>query len=134
MHLRFAVDESKEVAQRVAELRKRLWMGLCEWVEGVRFNGPPLESEMRLSGNVNCMLAEIEGEAWMAACPDVAFSSGSACSSVDAKPSHVLTGLGLDESQARRSVRFGIGKFNTPEQIDRAIELLAAGYRGLKPN
>lgn len=129
--LRFAVDESAETAERVRLMRDRLWTGLCDGIDGLCLNGPELDPKFRLDGNLNCMLPSIEGESWMAVCDDVAFSSGSACSSVDAKPSHVLTGLGLSESQARRSVRFGIGKFNTPEQIDLAIESLVAGYRSL---
>ena len=129
--LDLAVAESSQVARRVGDLRVKLWDGLRQGIDGICLNGPPLESSMRLEGNLNCQLPGIEGESWMAACSDVAFSSGSACSSVDAKPSHVLTGLGLSESEARRSVRFGIGKFNTSEQIDRAIEILVSGYRSL---
>ncbi|MDV6032621.1 MAG: cysteine desulfurase [Phycisphaera sp. RhM] len=129
--LDLAVAESPQVARRVGDLRVQLWDGLRQGIDGICLNGPPLESSMRLEGNLNCQLPGIEGESWMAACSDVAFSSGSACSSVDAKPSHVLTGLGLSESEARRSVRFGIGKFNTSEQIDRAIEILVSGYRSL---
>ena len=108
-----------------------MWSGLSQGIAGIRQNGPPSGASLRLPGNVNCMLPAIEGEAWMSACPDVAFSSGSACSSVDAKPSHVLTGLGLSESEARRSVRFGVGKFNTQAEIDQAIERLVAAYRRL---
>lgn len=129
--LDLAVAESSQVARRVGDLRVKLWDGLRQGIEGICLNGPPLDSSMRLEGNLNCKLPGIEGESWMAACSDVAFSSGSACSSVDAKPSHVLTGLGLSESEARRSVRFGIGKFNTSEQVDRAIEILVSGYRSL---
>ena len=77
------------------------------------------------------MLPDIEGEAWMTATPEICFSSGSACSSVEPKPSHVLTAIGLDESMARRSVRFGIGKFNTENEIDTASELLVEAYRVL---
>jgi cysteine desulfurase len=129
--VQLAVDEAAEVDRRVKQLRFRLWDGLRREIDGLVLNGPPLASTVRLSGNLNCMLPGMEGEAWMAACPEVAFSSGSACSSVDAKPSHVLTGLGLSDEQARRSVRFGVGKFTTPDQIEQAIDLLAGAYRGL---
>ena len=129
--LQLAIAESSEVAEKVDRLRARLWEGLRGEIEGLLVNGPPLSSPSRLPGNLNCRFPLIEGQAWMAACPDVAFSSGSACSSVDAKPSHVLSGLGLSDAQARRSVRFGIGKFNTARQIDQSIELLVAGYRSL---
>ncbi|WP_182867280.1 cysteine desulfurase family protein [Stieleria mannarensis] len=129
--LELAVTESAQVAERVSAMRSQLWNGLVQGIDGIFPNGPLHERSRRLVGNLNCRLPGIEGESWMAASSEVAFSSGSACSSVDAKPSHVLTGLGLSESEARRSVRFGIGKFNTPDQIDRAIEVLVAGYRSL---
>ena len=64
----------------------------------------------------------------MAATPDVAFSSGSACSSVEAKPSHVLTALGLNESMARRSVRFGVVHVGMPEIVDEVSAALRAEY------
>ena len=95
-------------------------------------NGPDLESALRLSGNLNVQLPAIEGEAWMAAAGEVAFSTGSACSNVDPTPSSVLLALGLSESEARRSVRMGVGRFNTPEQIDRAAEILIAAWRRLR--
>ncbi|MCO8125327.1 cysteine desulfurase [Stieleria sp. TO1_6] len=131
--LQVATTEAAETETTVAGLRDRLWTGLAGGIDGLVINGPPLASAERLSGNLNCMLPAIEGEAWMAACPDVAFSSGSACSSVDALPSHVLTGLGRSESEARRSVRFGIGKFNSQAEIDQAIEQLVRGYAKLSP-
>lgn len=129
--LDLATGELPHTTRRVLQMRKRLWNGLCHGIDGMQINGPPLDSVFRLPGNLNCRSPAIEGQAWMAACPQVAFSSGSACSSVDSKPSHVLTGLGLDEAQARRSVRFGIGKFNTVDEMDRAVELLVAAYGSL---
>lgn len=130
--LHYACEEIVVTVSRVRELRDRLWAGLCDGIPGLQLNGPPLPGELRLSGNLNAMLDGVEGEAWMSACPDVAFSSGSACSSVDAKPSHVILGLGRNESEARRSVRFGIGKFNTANEIDVALERLVGGYRRLR--
>jgi cysteine desulfurase len=129
--LELAVGELADTSRRVHQMRKRLWDGLCDGILGMQINGPSLESAIRLPGNLNCRLPAVEGQAWMAACPQVAFSSGSACSSVEAKPSHVLTGLGLEEAQARRSVRFGIGKFNTADEMDRAVESLVAAYIAL---
>jgi cysteine desulfurase len=77
------------------------------------------------------MLPKIEGQAWMSATPNVLFSSGSACSGHEPAPSHVLTALGLSESQARRSVRFGIGRFNTVEEIEAASDALIHSYHKL---
>jgi cysteine desulfurase len=126
--LRLAGEERATTIDQTLQLRERLWKRLREGISGLELNGPEMDLERRLPGNLNLTLPAIEGEAWMSACPDVAFSSGSACSSVEAKPSHVLLGLGLDESTARRSVRFGVGKFNTAEEIDRAAEILVRGY------
>ncbi|MCC9602586.1 cysteine desulfurase [Stieleria sp. JC731] len=130
--LQLATEEQSESHRNVQSLRNRLFARLADAVEGIEVNGQPLESTSRLAGNINIMLPDIEGEAWMTACRDVAFSSGSACSSVDAKASHVIMGLGRTESDARRSVRFGIGKFNSATEIDRAAELLVESYRRIR--
>lgn len=129
--LRLAIEEMPATDDAVRRMRGRLWEGLVSSIPGIRLNGPAIDSGHRLFGNLNCMLDGVEGEAWMSACPEVAFSSGSACSSVDAKPSHVLTALGLSESEARRSVRFGVGKFNTETEIEAAIEALSVAYAKL---
>jgi cysteine desulfurase len=118
-------------SERVRTLRDQLWADLQNHIEGLRLNGPPLESQHRLPGNLNFQLRAIEGETWMAATPNVAFSSGSACSSADAMPSHVLLAMGLSESEARRSVRFGIGRSTTPSEIDSAVNRLTAAHQRL---
>ena len=64
----------------------------------------------------------------MSAVPEIAFSSGSACSAAEAAPSHVLTALGLTDAMARRSVRFGIGRFNTADEIESASGMLIEAY------
>ncbi len=126
--LGIAVESLPVEDARIAELRDRLAEKLLASIDGLSLNGPPLRSEHRLSGNLNVTLARIEGETWMSAAADVAFSSGSACSSVDAEPSHVLLGLGRTESEARRSVRFGVGRFNTHQEIDDAATQLVAAH------
>lgn len=128
--LQLASDDLTAESVRMAHLRNRLWNQLNQAIDGLQINGPAL-SASRLDGNLNFQLKDVEGEAWMAATPDVAFSSGSACSSVEAKPSHVLTALGLSESQARRSVRFGVGRFTTEDEIDRACESLIRSHQKL---
>ena len=85
-------------------------------------NGPPRD---RLPGNLNLSFADVDGEALMMAMRDVAVSSGSACSSTNPEPSHVLLAMGLDEEMARASLRFGLGRFTTAEEIDFAIEAVA---------
>ncbi|MCC9656904.1 cysteine desulfurase family protein [Rhodopirellula halodulae] len=131
--LQFAMEDLADDSKRIARLRNLLWQRLKDGVEGIEINGPDFQTETatRLVGNLNVRLQRIEGEAWMAATPDIAFSSGSACSSTEALPSHVLTAMGLSESEARRSVRFGVGRFNTEEEIFSAADQLIASHRKL---
>ncbi len=99
--LRLCLDEMSQQQSDSRRLRDLLWNNLSDAILGVVLNGPPLPSDHRLPGNLNLILPAIEGSAWISATPDIAFSSGSACSSVEAKPSHVLTALGLSESMAQ---------------------------------
>lgn len=130
--LRLAVDAIPDETVRLARLADRLWLRLSEHIAGLRINGPATTEGLRLPGNLNLCFPDVEGEALMAAAETVAVSSGSACSSVDPRPSHVLLELGLSESEARRSVRFGIGRFNTEQQIDRAADALADAHQRLR--
>jgi cysteine desulfurase len=130
--LRLCLEQMSDQQSRARQLRDDLYQRLSEAIEGIELNGPTLAGHDRLPGNLNLVLPDIEGSAWMSATPDVAFSSGSACSSVEAKPSHVLTALGLSESAARRSVRFGIGRFNTADEIEDAGKQLIQSYQRLE--
>ena len=121
-----AVRERPDEAVRLLELRERLHAGIASRVPAIRLNGPPGD---RLPGNLNLSFADVDGEALMMAMRDVAVSSGSACSSTNPEPSHVLLAMGLDEDMARASLRFGLGRFTTAEEIDFAIEAVAAGRR-----
>lgn len=116
---------------RLAGLRDHLWQRLVAALPGIQWNGPDLKRDLRLAGNLNVSLADVEGESIMATARDLAISSGAACSSVDPRPSHVLTAIGLSESRARRSLRFGLGRGTTIQQIDSAVEMLVAGHRKL---
>ena len=125
---------SLDLCGRVEELnqhRDELWQGLGRAIGDLGLNGPELNSTNRLAGNLNFSLPLVEGEAWMAATPNVAFSTGSACSNVNAKPSHVLSAIGLSESIARQSVRFGIGRSTTGKEIQEAVESLTASFQRL---
>ncbi len=113
----------------VSGLRSQLWRQLSSAIEGIQSNGPQWSEDKRIPGNLNIVIPAIEGGAWMSAVPEIAFSSGSACSGADAAPSHVLTAIGLSESEARRSVRFGIGRFNHEQEIKIAAEQLIEAYR-----
>ncbi|MGI9471811.1 MAG: cysteine desulfurase family protein [Rubripirellula sp.] len=130
--LQLCVDSMDDHNQRVADLRNRLWSDLESAIGGLQLNGPSLLGGNRLAGNLNLAIPAIEGQAWMSSTPDIAFSSGSACSDAHAAPSHVLTALGLDESRARRSARFGIGRFNTAAEVESACSMLVEGYEQLQ--
>jgi cysteine desulfurase len=100
---------------RIQTLRDRLHSKLSEQLEVVILNG---HSEHRLPGNLNLSFSFVEGEGLMMAIKDVAVSSGSACTSASLEPSYVLRAMGLDEELAHSSIRFGIGRFNTEEEVD----------------
>ena len=115
--LALAVGEREHEAGRLLELRERLEKAIGEHVPGVKRNG---HASRRLPGNLNLSFAGVDGEALMMAMRHVAVSSGSACSSANPEPSHVLLAMGLDEDRARASLRFGLGRFTTREEIDLA--------------
>lgn len=133
--LELAIESQPSDSVRIASLRNRLWSQLSDRIDGLLLNGMPLglgdRSDDRLPGNLNFRLPTVEGESWMAATPGIAFSSGSACSSADPTPSHVLSAIGLSESEARRSVRFGVGRFTTEDEIDLATQLLVTSHQKL---
>jgi cysteine desulfurase len=129
--LGLATDERDEHVRHIRSLRDHFAELLFRNLEDLRLNGPDLSSDHRLPGNLNLSLDRIEGEAWVIATPEVAFSSGSACSHVDATSSHVIQALGQSESEARRSARFGLSRFTTREEIERAAEALIASYKRL---
>lgn len=115
--------EREDEAQRLTQLRSGLYAGLRDAIEGVSLNGPALEiSGLRLPGNLNVSFAAVDGEALMMSMKNLAVSSGSACTSADPEPSHVLRALGLDDDLTRASLRFGLGRFNTVEEVDFAVQ------------
>ena len=123
---------------RIAALRDRLFSGLQAGLETVQLNGPSLQSPKcssdltRLAGNLNVCFFPIEGQSLMLEIPSLAMSSGSACTSADPQPSHVLEAIGLSVEESRSSLRFGIGRFNTEREIDTATELLVAAAHKLR--
>jgi cysteine desulfurase len=107
--------EMEQVSARLASLRDALLQQLERGLEAVAVNG---SREHRLPGNLNVSFAGVNAETLLMNLPDVALSTGSACSSAVAEPSHVLRALGIGEDLARSSVRFGLGRLNTAEEID----------------
>lgn len=108
----------EEETVRIGNLRDRLGAGLSGAISGIHQNGHP---ERRLAGNLNVSIESVDGEALMMALNRIAVSSGSACTSSDPEPSHVLRAIGRDENLARASLRFGLGRWTTEEEIDFAI-------------
>ena len=96
-------------------------------------NGPSLElPDLRLPGNLNVSFANVEGETLLLNVADVALSTGSACTSANPEPSHVLRSLGLPEEAVRGSVRFGLGRFNTAEEVEEAVARIAEAVSRLR--
>jgi cysteine desulfurase len=111
--------EMEPETKRLLALRGRLNKGICEQLDEVYLNG---HSTQRLPGNLNLSFAYVEGEALMMGIKDVAVSSGSACTSASLEPSYVLKALGVGDELAHSSIRFGLGRFNTEEEVDFVIE------------
>jgi cysteine desulfurase len=113
--------EMADEAVRLRALRDRLNEGIMSRLTDVYVNG---SMEHRLPGNLNISFAFVEGEGLMMAIKDVAVSSGSACTSASLEPSYVLRALGVGEELAHTSIRFGLGRFNTAEEVDYVVKLV----------
>jgi cysteine desulfurase len=113
-------DMSKE-AERMRSLRDRLRKGLEAKLDEVFING---SMEHRLPNNLNMSFAYVEGESLLMGINDIAVSSGSACTSATLEPSYVLKALGVGEDLAHTSIRFGLGRFNTEEEVDYVVDKL----------
>jgi cysteine desulfurase len=122
-------QEMASEAARLTQLRERLRCGIQEELGDVTLNGHPTE---RLPGNLNLSFAHVKGEALLMALRDVAVSSGSACTTASLEPSYVLKALGLDDELAYGSIRFGLGRFNTSEEIDVVVREVVRVVRYLR--
>ncbi len=114
---------------RLLDLRKRLSKGIEERIDMVQLNGHPTR---RLPNNLNYAFSYVEGESIILACRDFALSTGSACTSASLQSSYVLKALGLPDSLAHCSLRFGLGKGNTIEHIDILLDQLEKGVKRLR--
>ncbi|PSC70570.1 cysteine desulfurase [Micractinium conductrix] len=115
-----AAQEMERDLAHVKRLSDRLYNGITSQLQGVVLNG---DSHARYWGNINLSFAYVEGESLLMGLKDVAVSSGSACTSASLEPSYVLRALGVEEDMAHTSIRFGLGRFTTEEEVDRAVEL-----------
>ena len=112
-------------ATRTQALRDRLHRGLAAALPGVVVNG---SLDRRLPGNLNVTFPDQDAASLMAACPLLCVSSGAACSVAELSPSHVLRAIGLDDEACPRSLRLGNGRFNSADDVDRAVAMLAAAH------
>ncbi len=127
--LEWALEELPQTNQYLGGLRDKLWQTLGS-LPGVYLNGHP---HQRLAGNLNISVAGVDGASLLLAMQKVAaVSGGSACSSKQIKPSHVLTALGRSPALAAASLRFGLGRFNTEAQIDEVGQKTLAVIRNLR--
>jgi cysteine desulfurase len=117
---RLAREEMATDNERIRMLRDRLWAGISK-TEQVFLNG---DWERRVPHNLNASFNFVEGESMIMAMKDVAVSSGSACTSASLEPSYVLRALGRSDELAHSSIRFTVGRFTTPEEIDFTVDLV----------
>ncbi|MBK6396130.1 MAG: IscS subfamily cysteine desulfurase [Betaproteobacteria bacterium] len=117
---RIAKEEMAAEGERIRMLRDRLWKGLSQ-IEEVYVNG---DMDRRVPHNLNVSFNFVEGESLIMAIKDIAVSSGSACTSASLEPSYVLRALGRSDELAHSSIRFTVGRFTTPQEIDHTVDLL----------
>jgi cysteine desulfurase len=126
---RLAQREMGAEAERLTPLRDRLKEGILANLEGVTLNGHPTR---RLPNNLNLSFANVEGESLIMGMPELAVASGSACTAGSVEPSYVIKALGGDAARAHSSVRFGLGRSTTQEEIDFAIETVTNTVKRLR--
>lgn len=123
------LKEGRSESERILRLRNKLHKSITDRLDAVQLNGHPIK---RLPGNLNLSFSFVEGEGLMMAIKDVAVSSGSACTSASLEPSYVLKSMGLEEDLAHSSIRFGLGRFNTDEEVDYVADLLVSKVQRLR--
>src|SRR5437868_3199320 len=124
-----AQAEMEEESGRILSLRNKLHKGLVDELPEVFLNG---DKAHRLPGNLNVSFAYVEGESLLMGINDIAVSSGSACTSASLEPSYVLKALGVGEELAHSSIRFGLGRFNTEEEVDYALNRVTDAVNRLR--
>jgi cysteine desulfurase len=124
-----AKAEMAEENARIFALREKLRIALFTELDQVTLNG---DLEARLAGNLNVSFSHVEGESLMMGLREIAVSSGSACSSATLEPSYVLRAIGVSDELAHSSIRFGIGRFNTDQEIEFAASRVVAEVRRLR--
>ena len=123
------LEEGKAEREQLLALRERLHLGITREIDFVHLNGHPTE---RHPGNVNLSFAFVEGESLLMGIDEIAVSSGSACTSASLEPSYVLRALGVGDDLAHSSIRFGIGRFNTEEEVDYVVRRVVEAVSRLR--
>jgi len=127
--LEICLANREEEQKRVSGLRDRLQQKLEEQLDYLTLNG---DAEHRLACNLNLSFAFIEGESLVLGIPGIAVSSGSACTSASLEPSYVLRAMGVGDDLAHSSIRFGVGRFTTEEEVDYVAEKVVAAVKRLR--
>jgi cysteine desulfurase len=130
--LALCIDELPSEPARLAKLRDSLFAGLTKRIPHTQLNGPSLDPSLRLCGNLNLSFIGVDGEALMLSMGNLAVSSGSACTSANPEPSHVLRALDISDDLTRSSLRFGLGRFNTAEDVKFAIDTVGQAVDRLR--
>ena len=115
--------------EHTRRLRDRLWDGLQRELTDLRLNG---SADRRLPNNLNVSFAHVDGEALLMGLDDIAVSSGSACTTTTREPSYVIKALGAGDQMARASIRFGLSRYNSDEEVDYVVAKVAATVRHLR--
>lgn len=118
-----------EESARLIKIREKMWTAIQNELDEVYLNGHAVE---RIPGNLNVSFAYVEGESLMMGMKELAVSSGSACTSASLEPSYVLKAIGVGEDLAHTSIRFGIGRFTTDEEVDFAIKKIISTVKKLR--
>jgi cysteine desulfurase len=129
MACELSAQEMSREADRLLRLREKLRSGIMDQLENTFLNGHPTE---RLPGNLNISFADVNGEALLMSLKNLAISSGSACTSANPEPSYVLKAVGVSDDLARGSLRFGLGRFTTEEEVDFAVGEVVREVRRLR--
>ena len=125
---RIAKEEMHSESKRIMDLRQRLWDGLKD-MEEVYVSG---DWDQRIPGIMNISFNYVEGESLIMSLPDIAVSSGSACTSASLEPSYVLRALGMNDELAHSSLRFSIGRFTSEEDVDQAVASVRTAVEKLR--
>ena len=126
---RLAQEEMEFDIEHVKKLNKMFMDGLKKELTHIELNG---DADSRYPGNINVSFACVEGESLIMAIKDMAVSSGSACTSASLEPSYVLRAIGVEEDLAHTSIRIGMGRFTTEEEVQYALDLMVKEVKRLR--